>query len=278
MKKNIKIVSFILILILFGTVVYYFSDKQESSIHYHIPEMVNCKNEAPYGWPYLIKYNSKYICRSGYGTLYDNKSKIPVWVTYTLTPTEAVGCIPRTNSFMGDPDLQPNTRSEVSDYLRSGYDMGHLAPSADMSWSDSAEKESFYLSNIAPQLPKFNRGIWKELESDIRNLSYNENVNITVYTGPIYSKSDKFIGKNKVTVPTGYYKILIDNANKKSYAFLFPHAAISNIDYSRYQTTVFKIENETGINFPVLDNKRTMNGLWKNGKSIVSIKKTQCKI
>ena len=142
---------------------------------------------------------------------HDNKAKIPQWVSYVLAPEKAVGCEKRINAFKSDRYLPADKRAEMKDYAKSGYDIGHIANSADMSWDLSAARESFILSNMAPQEPGFNRGIWKKLEDQTRAWAVNRSHKILIYAGPTYNREqDRTIGANFVTVPNGFYKILID--------------------------------------------------------------------
>ncbi len=78
-----------------------------------------------------------------------------------------------------------------------------------MKWSDQVMSASFFMSNMSPQDPSFNRGIWKKLEERVRIWAV-ENDKILIATGPIFSGEYNTIGKNKVAVPTHYYKVIID--------------------------------------------------------------------
>ena len=93
-----------------------------------------------------------------------------------------------------------------SDYTKSGYDRGHLCPAADMDFNPVAMEESFFMSNISPQAPEFNRGIWKDLETEVRNWAKKEK-KIYVVTGPVFRDNKGTIGEDKVTVPGYFFKI-----------------------------------------------------------------------
>lgn len=102
--------------------------------------------------------------REGYAFGYSEKYEQPLWVTYKLTDYELPAMpVPRTNDFREDPRVLSRT-ALPEDYKNSGYDRGHLAPAADMGWSKKTMSESFYMSNMSPQVPDFNRGIWMHLE------------------------------------------------------------------------------------------------------------------
>jgi len=237
----------------------------------------SCKVQVPYGLPSTIA-NHPIICRSAYILEHDPIAKIPNWVAWTLTPDHAIGCVVRTNAFATDQSLPDGQRSESKDYAASGYDQGHLANDADMSWDDQVEHESFYMSNMSPQLPSVNRGTWKNLESAARAWVYLTKHPFTEYAGNIYSSASKKIGVNKVVVPDALFKIVIDNTTKRSYAFLMNNKDGLDSDFTKYQVTVADIEKATGTTFPVPDSKTIKNPLLPvDLKTLAEDKKKQCK-
>ena len=113
------------------------------------------------------------IDREGYSLGYIEYHEQPAWVTYKLTRTEATTkAAKRGDDFREDPSV-PTGSATLADYRRSGYDRGHLAPAADMAFSSKTMSESFYMSNMSPQKPAFNRGCWKELEEQVRLFAIN---------------------------------------------------------------------------------------------------------
>ena len=101
------------------------------------------------------------VDRPGYALGYSEEHEQPLWVTYKLTADEVKNKkARRTDDFRSDPAI-PSSSAEPADYKGSFFDRGHLAPAADMSFSLQAMSESFYMSNMSPQRPEFNRGIWK---------------------------------------------------------------------------------------------------------------------
>ncbi len=106
-----------------------------------------------------------------YSLCYSEEHEQAAWVSYNLTINEVYGDITRTNNFREDPYIREGSAT-LDDYRGSGFDRGHLAPAADMAFSTIAMSESFYLSNMSPQAPSFNRGIWKKLESYVRKLAF----------------------------------------------------------------------------------------------------------
>jgi len=240
-------------------------------------DIKTCAVQMPYGQP-STKANDPVICRTAYVLEHDSLAKIPVWVVWTLTPEHAIGCVARTNAFAADQSLPATARSTPADYAASGYDQGHLANDADMSWDDQVEHESFYMSNMSPQLPNVNRGTWKSLESAARAWVYQTKHAHTIYAGNIFATSTKTIGPDKVFVPTDLYKIVIDDVTKKSYAFIIPNKEGIDADFTKFQVTVADVEKVSGVTFPVPDAKNVKNPLIvADLKTIAADKKKQCK-
>lgn len=186
----------------------------------------------------------------GYSTSYNCDRSIPNWVIYVLTKSELKSVCEREGDFVSDPNAhgkKPTTR----DYTGSGYDRGHMAPAADMKWSEQAMNESFYLSNVCPQSGKLNRGRWLNLENKVRDWArlYDS---VMVVCGPIFTKKRaKTIGQNEISVPDAFFKIVarIDSDNKyQMLGFIFPNANCPK-DIFDYTTTVDSIENVTGHDF-----------------------------
>jgi len=153
----------------------------------------------------------------------------------------------RGNNFRPDPSV-PDGSAQLSDYNKSGYDRGHLCPAGDMTFNAQAMSETFYLSNMSPQVPAFNRGIWKSLETLVREWA-EEDDSIYIVTGGILSESKGIIGIDRVTVPTKFYKVIYDlTGEKKMIAFILPNEkGIKQL--SEYVVTVDSVHEVTGIDF-----------------------------
>ena len=216
----------------------------------------SCASMAPYGFP--SGGNETYgLCRTGYATAYDAQAKIPVWGAYTLTPAHTMGCVARSNAFSADKSIpDPAT---PADYDSTGYDKGHNVPDGDQNWDQQAEWESFLMTNMTPQLPGLNRGIWKLLESSVRAWAFERNHNIVVYDGPIYNKNDKTIA-NGIVVPHAYFKIVIDQQTNETLAYIFPQAGDLGNNLTKFQVTVSQVESQSGLTFAV------PQGVNKNSK------------
>lgn len=235
-----------------------------------------CAIQTPYGTP-SVQRDHALICRKGYILSHDPESKIPDWVAWTLTKDHAISCLPRVDAFATDESLPADRRSTPQDYAKSGYDQGHLANNADMSYDAETARESFIMSNMSPQLPQVNRGTWKTLEATERAMAYETGHNVTIYAGNIYSVGSKTIGKNRVVVPDSLFKILIDDAELVSYAFIMPNVVNIDQDVIKYQVTVADVEKASGVTFPVPDDKTKKNAFPKvDLNRVTADKKAKC--
>ena len=170
------------------------------------------------------------------------------WVAYELTASEVNGSYDRTDNFRRDPEVETGSPS-LADFKGSGYDRGHLAPAGDMTFSQTAMSESFYLSNMTPMEAGFNRGIWRVLESQVRDWA-SSNGSVYVVTGGILSGSYRDIGPNDVTVPSHYYKVVLDydRGDSKAIAFILPNRKGTK-SLQEYAVSIDVVEQRTGIDF-----------------------------
>lgn len=190
-----------------------------------------------------------YIIHHNYYTIsYSEKDRQAEWVAYPLTPESIRGTQGRKNSFKPDPKVkqQPVVSKE---YTKTGFDRGHLCPAADMKLNVTSMNESFYLSNISPQHPGFNRGVWQKLESKVRDWAIEKN-GLYVVTGSIINYQCGSISKKTIPVPCYFYKIIFKDfgSSKQMIAFLLPNES-NDASLNSVITTVDKIEQLTGIDF-----------------------------
>ncbi|MFM7466471.1 MAG: DNA/RNA non-specific endonuclease [Crocinitomicaceae bacterium] len=205
---------------------------------------VGCKHpEFP-----KIRDHETVTLHSGYSLVYNEKHEQASWVAYILTKKETQGTAKRGDRFIEDPNISTGSATNA-DYSKSGYDRGHLAPAADMKWSEKVMAESFFFSNMSPQVPSFNRGIWKKLEEKVRDwaICYDS---VLVITGPILENGLPTIGKNEVSIPKYYYKALIDYKHEKSkaIAFIIPNSG-SKDPLKKFICSIDELELRTGIDF-----------------------------
>jgi len=185
----------------------------------------------------------------GYITSYNHQHEQANWVAYTLSPQKLMGVVERSNKFSPDPLITPET-ANTHDYTKSGFDRGHLAPAADMKYSETAMRECFYLSNISPQAPKFNRGIWKKLEEKVRDWASKTN-QIFIVTGPILNNHlvNKIGREHQITVPEYFFKAVVDtNKMGNGIAFVMKNQG-SQLPLKTFAITIDSLEHLTGRNF-----------------------------
>lgn len=170
------------------------------------------------------------------------------WVMYSINKSRLGGNEERSDRFAADPAVLTGSAVD-SDYKKSGYDRGHLAPAADMSWSAQAMKESFLFSNISPQLPAFNRGIWKKLEESVRRWA-KQCDSVIVVTGPVFADSIGVLGANRITIPSAYYKILLMFRGNDIIpaAFLIPNEKLEQ-EIASFVVSIDNLEEITHIDF-----------------------------
>lgn len=187
------------------------------------------------------------IDREGYAVGFSKKLKVPVWVCWVLTADEVQRKAASRARFEADPCTRYSSIPE--DYLRSGFDRGHLAPAADMAYSAETMKESFYMTNMAPQLPQFNRQIWKYLESATRNAALREK-RIAVVAGSIFYKDRPIdtIG-NGVAVPHAFFRCILDlTPPHKAIGFIMANARHKE-HFTVFACSIDEVERITGFQF-----------------------------
>ena len=195
-----------------------------------------------------ITANTQYLCKQNYAIHYRYDTKTAEYVVQHVTLQSISGPAKRKDDFRADPAIPPEHRSVLSDYAGFPFDRGHLSPGADNTINDAIMSESFFLSNMVPQVPNHNRGIWKQLETYVRNW-VAEGKDIYVASGTIYAPGYQTIGANRVGIPTHMWKVVVDRKSSKSIAFLFPNAPLPVADLPKYATSIDAIEQATGINF-----------------------------
>ena len=189
--------------------------------------------------------NAREVCFSAFGVMHSGVTRTPLWSAEHLTRAGLRDArqISRVNNFHAESRLPFGERAELRDYVRSGYDRGHMAPSADMP-DAQAQSESFSLSNMVPQNSENNRYLWAGIESSVRKLAKDRG-ELFVITGPLFQgKSIAQVG-NRVMVPTQLYKVVYDPKRKQAGAYLVANEATG--DYS--VVSVAQLEAIAGIDF-----------------------------
>jgi endonuclease G len=205
---------------------------------------------TPFAWAMPAILPTETVTQhSAYSLVYNHKHMQAKWVAYHLIYGNTIGAAERSSKFSIDPSISPQT-AVTSDYTKTGYDRGHLAPAGDMKFSELAMSESFYMSNVSPQVPGFNRGIWKKLEEQFRTWAPRSHP-VFVVTGPVLTDPiSAHIGQTcSISVPQRFYKIMLDTANPmRAIAFVLPNNS-STQPLSSFAMSVDEAERITGMDF-----------------------------
>ena len=214
------------------------------------------------------------IERNAYSLIYDGQHKQPRWVHEQIFSSRIDGKADRGKyDFKEDALIPALIRATKDDYLRSGFDRGHMCPAGDAKFSETAMEETFFLSNISPQYPQLNRGCWAQLEKHIRNLAAKHDA-IHVFTGPLFLsrlEADgkryvkyEVIGKTEIAVPTHYFKIVFNQSNQHIESYIVPNEPIAkNESLESFKTTLEKVERAAGFvlkNAPLSQGSEQVSG------------------
>ncbi|KAI1195601.1 hypothetical protein F5X97DRAFT_307788 [Nemania serpens] len=204
---------------------------------------------------------------------FDRRLRNPHWVVEHITPASlAARDGDRKHSvFLEDEGVPEKFRAKLKDYFRSGYDRGHQVPAADAKWSQSAMDQTFFLTNMAPQVGEgFNRDYWSHFEDFCRRLTQRY-PSVRIVTGPLYlPKRDpadnkwyvkyEVIGNPpNVAVPTHFYKVIFAEEDGPGSsgggkvaigAFVLPNAPIPNEKpLADFEVPIEAVERASGLEF-----------------------------
>lgn len=214
-------------------------------------EIPSLRPETRYGVPQADQFlfNREYII--GYSYLFRQAR----WAMEVIDPENKRVEVERIDSFRPDIRVPERFRPDLADYAGSGFDRGHLIASADRRASVVKNSETFLLSNMAPQKPRFNRGIWKRLEEAVRDLS-KDNVEVYAICGPLFDvgKKIEIIGADdgndvSVPVPHSYFKsVLAEDAKGrlKLWSFIFPNQS-TNKPLDEFLCKTTEVERRAGL-------------------------------
>lgn len=186
---------------------------------------------------------------TGFEVSFNPEKHVPNYVSWELTCSETDGPYSRQNvSFGEDPAV--DGCATLQDYRRSGFDRGHMAPAADMKWSEQAMDDCHYLTNIAPQDHALNAGRWNSLEQKCRNIAKQDS-SVLIIAGPILTdRLRRTIGETQVVVPERFFKVLYTPFTNppRAIAFVMPNRATSD-PLTSLVMTVDQLEEITGMDF-----------------------------
>lgn len=210
MKSIARVIAEIAILITFCVSVA-LADQTACPEHFAEGQAPNFVNEK-------LSLKSREVCYSGYVIKHSGVTKTPLYAAEHLTRDRLMQGkgLKRQSQFHPDEHIPASERAELHHYARSGYDRGHVAPSADM-FDMQSQYECFSLANMVPQVPENNRGPWEGIESTIRKMAKDRG-DIYVVTGPIYQGETERIG-GAVMVPAKLYKAVYDPQRQEAGAY-----------------------------------------------------------
>lgn len=196
--------------------------------------------------------------------VYSEKHEQAKWVSHIITSDIIDGKVKRSNNFRKDTLVKTESASQKDFFLKFkdektgkykydgyGYDRGHLAPSADYRWSSKALSESYFYSNMSPQVADFNRKKWADLEGLLRGYIHDHpETQLYIVTGPILNDSlpKQKRSVNGLSIPKYYFKVALDLTNKKAIGFIMPNKDIK-YPISSFSVPINKVETTTGIDF-----------------------------
>ncbi len=214
-------------------------------------DLPSLRRETRYGKPAAdqVMFNRHYVLGYSY---YFRQAK---WALEIVDPDNPG--LERLDNFRPDYRIPEMFRADLVDYVGSGYDRGHLIASANQRETKLQNSETFLLSNMSPQKPKFNRDIWKKLESEVRRLDAKFKILETyVICGPIFyfDKPVEMIGtedKNDVSIPVpdAYFKSILtenDNGALHMWSFVIPNEDTDQL-LDTFQVTTDLVEKLAGI-------------------------------
>ena len=180
---------------------------------------------------------------------YSEKLHHPVWCAYRI-PKEPIYKIDKRPNFKKDKSFK--SCPAASSYARTGYDRGHMVPNHAIAtrYGVEAQKKTFLMSNIAPQTPELNRGIWREIEHRIADLFTAKYGDIWVIIGAISNSSETLSGTN-IAVPSAFYQLIAaeDNNKIRALAFIFEQNIPWNVWPRHYIVSIDYLEEITGLDF-----------------------------
>lgn len=222
-----------------------------------------CENTAETGEPFALAIDGVKICRSGYQLFYRPATRTPVWVAEHIERQEVTGKSEREGQFRQDPSVPQDNQATLDDYVGSGYARGHMAPAGNFRSDDREVRESFFLTNVIPQVQKCNNsGVWRTIEKVTRDwaIYYGE---LYVVTGPIYTNNIiEFIGTG-VRVPSGMYKVVYNPGRNEVISFVVPNTELCGAKPKQFVKTLKEVEELTQTVFFPKIKAPDAKGLWQ---------------
>ena len=239
----------IVILVAICTIISSLSFSPAFAGHTNCPEHFT-NGQAPDFINQKLITKAREICYSGFAVRHSGVTRTPLYAAEHLTRDRILQGkgLKRQSKFHPDENIPRSERAELHHYARSGYDRGHVAPSADM-FDIQSQYECFSLANMVPQVAENNRGPWGGIESAVRMMAKSKG-DLYVVTGPIFQGSDVQQIGDAVMVPTKLFKAIYDPQRKEAGAYLIDNTA----DAQPQKVTIEELEKIAGISiFPSVE-------------------------
>jgi endonuclease G len=235
----------------------------------------NTQRETRYGLPAAdqILYNRHYVIGYSY---YFRQAK---WALEIVNPFSTD--LERADNFRSDYRIPERFRADKEVYENSGFHRGHLVASANQIETAIQNSETFLLSNMCPQVPEFNSGIWKRLEEAVRILDSNKKVFETyVISGPLFFFDQEVVMMGDddpnisvtLPIPHAFFKSILTERNTGTidmWSFIIPNQK-SNDDLENYLVETAKVEKISGLNLwdtllgtAMMKKKNRIKKIWK---------------
>ena len=176
--------------------------------------------------------------------------KRPVWCAYHVTPQKLYESEKRPN-FAKDKEA-PNS-PDPSDYKRSGYDRGHMVPNhaIESRYGTEDQKKTFLMSNIAPQTPALNQGVWRNVEHRIANLWPAKYGEIWVIVGCVPNGLGETLSGTDIEVPGRFFQLIVAQSGMdvRALAVIFDQHTPWRTWAARHIVSIDELEEETGLDF-----------------------------
>ena len=174
----------------------------------------------------------------------------PLWCAYHVTPAVKHDAGKRPGFTM---DRSVAAAPRPGDYSKSGYDRGHMVPNYAIitRYGEEARRKTFMMSNISPQTPALNRGVWREIEHRIADLWTKRYGEIWVIVGCIPGRTGETVSGSDIDVPEGYYQLIIaqEGMNVRALAMLFDRDVAWREWAARNIISIDELEDLTGLDF-----------------------------
>lgn len=212
-------------------------------------------DQVKLGTPYFFNEDTSVtqsiIERPEYVLSYDPDKGCANWVAWQLTD-EWIGSTPRKKGrFLQDTQLEKHYRISHNDYTHSGYDRGHLVRSKERTNSESSNRATFFMTNVIPQTPDLNRGVWLNFEYHCQELA-EQGHELYITAGGTFNDTVTLSSKGKVVIPDSCFKAVTvikpDKSDTSFLAVMMPNSkGIRGDDWEKYQTSIKHIERSTGL-------------------------------